>query len=172
MKFCIRIYLFLYWPSLGNSLLIWKLSPTPLQTPWALWWQIHAYVWVILICQGVSSWPRVMPIYTKLVMMVNLNEFSSEKWIENNRVWRWRIRFYIIFNLFSETNSGYFPIFTWPVFQISVKTLFCYIPKPEYWIYVMSISRIRDIEFMLCQYHGYYIPRHTWHILAFIELFG
>ena len=60
----------------------------------------------------------------------------------------------IIFNLFSETNSGYFPIFTWPVFQISVKTLFCYIAKPEYWIYVMSISRIRDIEFMLCQYHG------------------
>ena len=59
-----------------------------------------------------------------------------------------RPRIFIVFNLFSETNSGFILIFTWSVFQISVKTLFCYIAKPEYWIYVMKISRIREIGFM------------------------
>ena len=65
-----------------------------------------------------------------------------------------RPRIFIVFNLFSETNSGFILIFTWSVFQISVKTLFCYIAKPEYWIYVMKISRIRKIELMLWQSHG------------------
>ena len=81
-----------------------------------------------------------------------VNPYHS-RWIFSNLRILFSGYYYIIFNLFSETNSEYFLIFfkfPWklylakPAYWIYVMTIsrICYLAKPAYWIYVMTISRI------------------------------